>query len=135
MQSRGMGNINRSPSEPWRNLDWVLLIPTYAIAGIGLLAIYSASAPKQLRTPGGDPYLYTHRQVIFLIAGTAAMAVVMTVDYGWIKERASALYMGTILSLVAVQLVGTGPPGSGANAWFDFGPILVQPSEIGRAHV
>ncbi len=135
MQSRGMGNINRSPSEPWRNLDWVLLIPTYAIAGVGLLAIYSASAPIQLRTPGGDPYLYTTRQVIFLIAGTAAMAVVMTVDYGWIKERASALYMGTILSLVAVQLVGTGPPGSGANAWFDLGPILVQPSEFAKVTV
>ncbi len=133
--SRGLGNINRSPSEPWRNLDWILLVPTYAIAGVGLLAIYSASAPIQLRTPGGDPYLFTQRQLIFLIAGTGVMALVMSVDYGWIKERASALYMGTILSLVAVQIVGTGPPGSGANAWFDFGPVLVQPSEFAKVTV
>lgn len=112
------------------------MVPTYAIAGIGLLAIYSASMPKLLdQSPPLDPYLFTTRQAVFLIAGSGAMVVVMSVDYQWIKERAGALYMGTILSLLAVQLVGTGPPGSGANAWFKVGPVLIQPSEFTKVIV
>lgn len=134
-RDRGRSSWSRTPSDPLRNIDWLLMLPVVAIAAVGLLSIYSASMPIQIRKVGGDPYLFTQRQTIFLIVGTMAMAATMVIDYGWIKERAGALYMGTILSLVAVQLVGTGPPGSGANAWFDFGPILVQPSEFAKVTV
>ena len=43
--------------------------------------------------------------------------------------------MLTILALLAVLILGTGPAGSGANAWFDLGPILVQPSEFAKVTV
>ncbi|MEZ5258758.1 MAG: FtsW/RodA/SpoVE family cell cycle protein [Ilumatobacteraceae bacterium] len=129
-----LGNIRSSPSEPRRNIDWILLIATGGLAVYGLVAIYSASRPY-LIARGLDPYTYTEREVVFLIAGTLAMALTMSIDYGEIKEHSGALYLGTIMTLVAVLLIGTGPPGSGANAWFDLGPILVQPSEFAKVTV
>jgi rod shape determining protein RodA len=129
-----LGNIRSSPSDPRRNIDWVLMLVTFAIATVGLLAIYSASRPLLL-AKGLDSYAYTERQVVFLIAGVVVMSGVMAVDYGAIRERSGALYLGTIMALLAVMIIGTGPPGSGANAWFDLGPILVQPSEFAKVTV
>ncbi len=131
-----LGNIRSSPSDPRRNIDWVLMLATFAVATVGLLAIYSASKPfLDSRRPPLDPYLYTERQVVFLIGGTVVMALAMSIDYGAIQERAGALYLATLVALLAVLLIGTGPPGSGANAWFDLGPILVQPSEFAKVTV
>jgi len=129
-----LGNIRSSPSDPVRNIDWILMLATAGVAVVGLFAIFSSSRPLLLQK-GLDPFAYTQRQVIFLIAGAFVMAAVMAVDYGDIKERSGALYLGTILALLAVLLIGTGPPGSGANAWFDIGPILVQPSEFAKVTV
>lgn len=129
-----LGNIRSSPSDPKRNIDWVLMLVVLAIAVVGLFAIFSASRPYLLAN-GRDAFGFTERQVVFLIAGTLGMAMVMSVDYGEIRERSGALYLGTIVALVAVMLVGTGPAGSGANAWFDLGPILIQPSEFAKVTV
>jgi rod shape determining protein RodA len=129
-----LGNVRRASSDPMRNVDWILMLATLLIAAVGLLAIYSASRPFLLNR-GLDPYTYTQRQVIFLVVGAFVMAAVMSVDYGVLKERAGGLYLLTILSLLAVLIAGTGPPGSGANAWFDFGPVLVQPSEFAKVTV
>ena len=129
-----LGNIRRSASEPMRNVDWILMLATLGIAAVGLVAIYSTSRPFLLYR-GLDPYTYTQRQVIFLVVGAFVMAGVMSIDYGELKERAGGLYLLTIMALLAVLILGTGPAGSGANAWFDLGPILVQPSEFAKVTV
>ena len=110
------------------------MLATLGIAVVGLLAIYSTSRPFLLYR-GFDPYTYTQRQVIFLVIGAFVMAAVMSIDYGELKERAGGLYLLTIITLLAVLILGTGPAGSGANAWFDLGPILVQPSEFAKVTV
>ena len=129
-----LGNVRRSASEPMRNVDWILMLATLGIVAVGLVAIYSTSRPFLLYR-GLDPYTYTQRQVIFVVIGAFVMAGVMSIDYGELKERAGGLYLLTILALLAVLIAGTGPAGSGANAWFDFGPILVQPSEFAKVTV
>ena len=129
-----LGNVRRSASEPMRNVDWILMLATFGIVAVGLVAIYSTSRPFLLYR-GLDPYTYTQRQVIFVVIGAFVMAGVMSIDYGELKERAGGLYLLTILALLAVLIAGTGPAGSGANAWFDFGPILVQPSEFAKVTV
>jgi rod shape determining protein RodA len=131
---QNLGSLGGSPSDPSRNIDWLLMVATTALASLGVVAIYSASRANQAYK-GLDVWFYPQRQVIFLIAGTALMALVMSVDYGWIKEHAGALYLGTIIALLGTLIIGTGPPGSGAHAWFDVGPILVQPSEFAKVTV
>jgi rod shape determining protein RodA len=110
----GLGNVRKSPSEPMRNVDWVLMLATAALAFVGFFAIYSASKPRLDRI-GEDPYAYVTRQVIFVIIGAVVMAAVMSVDYALIKQKASVLYIGTIMS--------------------HLGPILLQPSEFAKVTV
>jgi rod shape determining protein RodA len=124
----GLGNIRSSPGAPSRNIDWVLLLLQGTIATIGCLIIYSASRTKQ-----EDPYQYVTRQVVFLLAATVVMIVIMSVDYEWLRERARFFYGVTIMVLVLVAITGT--VSSGARLSFDLGPIKLQPAEFAKATV
>jgi rod shape determining protein RodA len=124
----GLGNIKASPSDPSRNIDWVLMLMLAAIATIGCFVVYSASRTKQ-----ADPFLYVTRQVIFMIAAVIAMIVVMTVDYEMLRERARFFYGVSIMFLVLVIIAGT--VSGGARLSFDLGPLKLQPAEFSKATV
>ena len=124
----GLGNIKSSPSDPWRNVDWVLVLLQAALATIGCFVIYSASRTKQ-----ADPFLFVTRQVVFLIAAVIAMVVVMAIDYEALRERARFLYGVTIMMLVLVNIAGT--VSGGARLSFDLGPLKLQPAEFAKVTV
>lgn len=124
----GLGNIRSSPGDPSRNIDWSLLLIHAALLAIGCFVIYSASRTKQV-----DPYLYVTRQVIFLIASLIAMAIVMSLDYEWLRERARFFYGVTLMFLVMVIVAGT--VSGGARLSFDLGPIKLQPAEFAKVTV
>jgi rod shape determining protein RodA len=124
----GLGNIKSSPSDPWRNVDWVLVLLQSALATIGCFVIYSASRTKQ-----PDPFQFVTRQVVFLIGAIVAMVVVMAVDYEALRERARFLYGVTIMMLVLVNITGT--VSGGARLSFDLGPLKLQPAEFAKATV
>jgi rod shape determining protein RodA len=124
----GLGNIRSSPSDPSRNIDWVLMAVQMTLAVVGCFVIYSASRTKQ-----ADPFLYVTRQVVFLIAALIAMVVVMAVDYETWRERARFFYGVTIMLLVLVILVGT--VSGGARLSFDLGPLKLQPAEFAKVTV
>jgi rod shape determining protein RodA len=124
----GLGNIRSSPSDPSRNIDWVLMGVQMCLAVVGCFVIYSASRTKQL-----DPFQYATRQVVFLIVAIIAMVVVMAVDYESLRERARFFYGVTIMLLVLVILAGT--VSGGARLSFDLGPLKLQPAELAKATV
>ncbi len=128
----GLGNIRSSPAAPSRNIDWILLSAVVALSTIGVAAIYSTNRPVQLRR-GLDPFQFAERQVIFLIIAAAALALVMSFDYQWLKERAGFFYGVTILALVLVLIVGS--IRGGARLSFDLGPLTVQPAEFAKVSV
>ncbi len=121
----GLGNIRSSPSDPSRNIDWVLMAVQMTLAVVGCFVIYSASRTKQV-----DPFVYATRQVVFLIAALVVMVVVMAVDYETWRERARFFYGVTIMLLVLVILVGT--VSGGARLSFDLGPLNLQPAEFAK---
>jgi rod shape determining protein RodA len=124
----GLGNIRSSPSDPSRNIDWVLMGVQMCLAVAGCFVIYSSSRTKQL-----DPFQYATRQVVFLIVAIIAMVVVMAVDYEMLRERARFFYGVTIMLLVLVILAGT--VSGGARLSFDLGPLKLQPAELAKATV
>jgi rod shape determining protein RodA len=124
----GLGNIRSSPSDPSRNIDWVLMFVQMCLAVIGCFIIYSTSRTKQ-----SDPFLYTTRQVVFLIAALIAMVVVMAIDYETLRERSRFFYGVTIMLLVLVIIAGT--VSGGARLSFDLGPLKLQPAELAKATV
>ena len=122
----GLGNIRASPADPSRNIDWVLLSVQILLAVIGCFIVFSTSRTRL----ADDPYAFVNRQVVFGIVGALVMVAVMSVDYEFWKDRARALYIFTIVSLVFLFLLGIA---SGQDRIsFDLGPINVQPAELAK---
>lgn len=116
-------------SDPVRNIDWILMTAVIAQAVIGLFIVFSTTHLR-LVDQNFDPFVYTQRQVIFVILGAATMAAVMALGHEWFRSQATLLYGGTILLLVLV-LVGGAVTG-GARLAFDLGPISLQPAEFAK---
>ena len=124
----GLGNIRSSPAAPSRNVDWTLLFSQAALTVIGCFVVYSAS-----RTRRDDPFYYTTRQVLFAIAATVVLAVVMFVDYDWFRHRSRQLYVATLAALVLI--VAYGEVSGSDTISFDIGPIRFQPAEFAKLTV
>ena len=122
----GLGNIRSSPGDPWRNIDWVLLMTQGVLTVAGCFIVYSAS----WTTVAGDPYAFVTRQVVFAIAGSVVMFTVMAVDYEFFRERAAVLYAATLALLVLLLLLGVAQGIDRIS--FDLGPINLQPAEAAK---
>jgi rod shape determining protein RodA len=121
----GLGNIRRSPADPSRNVDWVLLTAQVALTVAGCFIVFSATRTRTL-----DPYTFVTRQVVFAIVAALAMVVVMLFDYEWWKERARLLYIPTIIVLFGMALYSRAA-GTTTLA-VDVGPIQIQPAEFSK---
>jgi rod shape determining protein RodA len=122
----GLGNIRSSAGDPSRNIDWVLLVGQGLLTIVGCCVVFSAT-----RTQAGDPYTFVTRQVIFAIAATVVMVVVMAIDYEWLRDRGRIFYVLTILILSGLLLMGRAG-GGGTLLAFDVGAIQIQPAEFAK---
>ncbi|MEY2766017.1 MAG: rod shape-determining protein RodA, partial [Actinomycetota bacterium] len=89
--------------DPWRNIDWSMIIATVLLTVIGVFNIYATTSPR-LVLRGVDPYYFTQRQVIFLIAAAIALFLVMFVGHDWLRSKAMWFYFPTTFSLVILWL-------------------------------
>lgn len=104
------------------HIDWLLLAAVLALCVIGLAMIYSAT--------GGFGRVYW-TQVYALALGLVVMLVCLSVDYRSLADKSHWLYLGLVLSLVAVLFFGAVRGGS--RRWLDLGPLNLQPSEFAKA--
>lgn len=125
----GLGNIRRSYADPFRNIDWILMIAVAIQTTIGVFIIYSATRVKLLNR-GADPYFFAQRQIIWIILAVGALVLIMSVDYARLRGNAEVFYAATLFLLVLVLVVGTVK--GGARLSFDVGPVSVQPSELAK---
>lgn len=121
--------IGESLADPVRNIDWVLMGALIAQAIIGLFVVYSTTHVR-LVDQNFDPFVYTQRQVAFLIVAAVVMAVVMTIGHDWVRSQASLLYAAMLILLVLVLVAGA--VRGGARLSFDLGPISLQPAELAK---
>jgi len=122
----GLGNIRRSPGDPSRNIDWVLMSVQWLLVVVGCFVVYSASRTRI----DGDPYAFVNRQVVFAIVGSVVMTVVMSMDYEALKDRAVTLYGVTVSLLLLLLLLGLARNEDRIS--FDLGPINIQPAELAK---
>lgn len=122
----GLGNIRRSPGDPSRNIDWVLMTVQWILIVVGCFVVYSASRTRI----DGDPYAFVNRQVVFAIVGAVVMSVVMSMDYEALKDRAVTLYGITVSLLLLLLLLGLARGEDRIS--FDLGPINIQPAELAK---
>ncbi len=117
-----------SARHPLRHLDVSLFTAAVAAAGIGCVAIYSATRPSLLAL-GSDPNFYLKRQLAFLALSLVIFVISMLFDYRQLKGLAPLIYLGG-LGLLFLVLSPIGHTSLGAQRWITVGILQIQPSEI-----
>jgi cell division protein FtsW len=111
--------------DPW------LPVLTVALVGVGLVMIYSASAPRALSTYGNG-WHFAARQAAWVGLGIFAMAVGVKVNYRYWQVWVAPLLILTLGMLVVVLVPGIGVQAGGARRWLGFSGVNIQPSEIAK---
>ena len=106
-----------------KSLDYMIIIISILLFGIGIVALYSANGGVN-----GDTSEVT-KQIVWFLVGIAGMIVVLMIDYDLLGKLWIPIYILTILSLIAVLFT---PPITGATSWFQFGGVSIQPGEIAK---
>ncbi len=117
--------------KPLHNYEPIMLISVFLLLGIGLVAVYSASSVLAEQR-FGDHYYYLKRQGIFCLFGLLVMILAHNTNYLFYR-RLAYFFLGSSLILLALLLVpGFGVKVGGAQRWFRFGFISMQPSEVAK---
>lgn len=109
---------DRRPSRAL-HIDIPLLLLLLALCGIGLTVLYSAS---------GQSIFYVKRQATFMLVGLFSMLIMAQFKPRFWERGSALIYIGGLLSLVAVLFFGVGA--KGAQRWLDLGFTRFQPSEL-----
>jgi rod shape determining protein RodA len=115
-----------------KNMDFALLGAVYVAIAFGCAMIFSATRWNPTLT-GNDPLLYVRKQVIAAALGTVLSVVVLWVDYRSLARFSAVVYVGTMLLLASVFVLGT--RAKGAMGWIHVGPLALQPSEFAKLGV
>ncbi len=113
--------------------DFVLVIAYVVLSALGLLMIFTASAPR-LEELGLDPAQEITRQALFVVIGFGAFAVASMIDVKNLRPWVPAIYIGCIVLLLLV-LTPIGADVKGAQRWIPIGPLQFQPSEFAKLGV
>ena len=99
---------------------------------IGLLAIFSAGAPKCIMQ-GASSTFFVARQFTWFILGLLAMFVLSRINYKLYDKIAIPFAWFVIILLLGVHFFGTTV--NGAQRWLTLGPVQFQPSEASKLAV
>ncbi|QJR80025.1 cell division protein FtsW [Alteromonas pelagimontana] len=106
--------------------DAGLVLVALALASIGLIIVTSASMPIAERLYG-NPFYFSIRHGIYLVASLIAAAVVLQIPMQFWRVTNPYLLLIAIALLLAVLLVGRNINGS--TRWIVIGPLTLQPAE------
>jgi len=108
----------------YHHVDWALVAAIFALCGIGLAQIYSAT--------GGPTRIY-FTQIYGIALGLVALVVCLGIDYRSLADKSHLIYGGVLLLLVYVLFFGAVRGGS--RRWIDLGVFNLQPSELAKGAV
>jgi len=106
-----------------RDYDWWLLTIIFAICGVGVIEIWSATHSSHL---AGMHW----KQVWWVVLGVGLMMLLSRLDYHSVLDKAPILYLIGILALLAVLVAGH--TRYGAKRWLPVMGEFFQVSEIAK---
>lgn len=107
--------------------DFILFITVLLLLSIGIIMVLSASSPSSLSETGSS-YTYVKKQALFAVVGIALMFIVSKIDYRFYRKFYIWIYIGSIVLLALVPIIGYDV--NGAKRWIDLGFSSFQPSEV-----
>ena len=112
--------------------DKPLLVAVIFLVVIGLMAIFSASAPKCVEM-GVNPARFLFQQIIGVIAGFIGLKILSNFHYKKLMTYTLPFAFFVIVMLVMVKIAGVTV--NGAQRWINLGPLSLQPSEFAKPAV
>ncbi len=112
--------------------DRPLLIAVIFLVVIGLMAIFSASAPKCVEM-GLNPLRFLFMQTAGVIIGFLGLKFLSNYHYKKLIGVTLPYAIFVIIMLIMVKIAGTTV--NGAQRWLNIGPLSLQPSEFAKPAV
>ena len=112
--------------------DRPLLIAVIFLVVIGLMAIFSASAPKCIEM-GVNPARFLIQQMLGVVAGFIGLKFLSNFHYKKLMTYTLPWAAFVIIMLIMVKVAGVTV--NGAQRWINFGPLSLQPSEFAKPAV
>ena len=107
-----------------KRLDWVLIVSTLFLVGIGLVSIYSSSLGR------GD-FLNLKKQIIFFTISLFLMFLFSFFDWRGLRENPYLILILYFLCLFGLLgLFFFAPEIRGIRSWYKFGPLALSPIEF-----
>ena len=123
-------NENYSPQN--MQSDRPLLIAVIFLVVIGLMAIFSASAPKCVEM-GVNPARFLMMQIFGVIVGFIGLKILSNFHYKKLLPFTLPYAIFVIVMLLMVKVAGVTV--NGAQRWINIGPMSLQPSEFAKPAV
>ncbi len=117
------------PQTNKKPFDFILFITVLILLAMGIIMVLSASSPTAL-AESGNSYAYVSRQAVFAALGIGCMIFISNLDYHDYEKFARIAYIGSIIVLALVPLLGSSA--KGATRWLEIGGIRFQPSEVAK---
>ena len=133
--SRTMSYPNNNPDKitmQSMQADRPLFIAVIFLVVIGLMAIFSASAPKCIDM-GLNPARFLIQQILGVVVGLVGMKFLANFHYKKLMTYTLPFAVFVIIMLVMVKVAGTTV--NGAQRWINLGPLSLQPSEFAKPAV
>lgn len=122
-----MGVIISSP-------DRTLLVIVAFLVILGIMSIFSASAPKSMEL-GLNPARFVLNQVVFLVIGIVGMRFLADYDYKNLVVWTMPLMVAVVVLLALVNYTPLGVTVNEAKRWINIGFFQFQPSEFAKPAV
>jgi rod shape determining protein RodA len=111
----------------WRYFDFSLVGAMTILVIIGVTMI-SSSIAGNIELTTETPLV--QRQIVFAVAGFVALLVMASIDYRFWGSLSTQLYIGMVLVLLALNVIGAALFGSAR--WFRTTLVFIQPSEFAK---
>ena len=86
-------------------IDLVLLGIVFIMLALGIIMVMSASAPTSLAETSSS-YSYVKKQAVSAVLGLIAMFIISKIDYKIYKKFYKIIYIGVIILLASVAVMG-----------------------------
>ncbi len=103
-----------------KSIDWGLVVLVLINSLMGVFMIYSSSH----YIPGN----HTQKQFFWMLAGIIFMFLAISVDYNFLIEYSSYIYIFSVLVLIGMLAFGSLT--AGTKSWIKFPILQIQPSEF-----
>jgi cell division protein FtsW len=113
--------------------DYVILVVVVALTALGILMVYSSSALNGYLSQDADTFATVGPQIQWALLGMIAMALMMRVDYRYLRLASVPFYLVAVGLLVLVFVPQFNIVVGGSARWLKLGPLpAIHPAEIAK---